>query len=116
MTPQAAYRTREVTKYTGLLYRTVDHWARTGFIAPSVADAKGTGTERLYSFEDLVRILVARELRIFGVTTAEIKPRLEQVKATTKRLVWSRSGEIISVVVDVGKVRQQLWRTIGKSG
>jgi len=60
-------------RITGVAYRTIDHWARTKFIAPSIAEAQGTGTERLYSFKDLVALRVARELRDAGITTSALK-------------------------------------------
>ncbi len=36
---------------------------------PSIADADGIGTERKYTFKDLVALRVARELREAGVST-----------------------------------------------
>src|SRR4029453_8989307 len=34
----------------GISYRQLDYWARTGLVVPSVRDASGSGTPRLYSF------------------------------------------------------------------
>ena len=39
---------REAADIVGITYRQLDYWARTDLIRPSVADAKGSGTQRLY--------------------------------------------------------------------
>lgn len=63
----------QAAKITGVAYRTLDHWARTSLIGPSVAEARGTGTERRYSFDDLVALRVARELRAAGISPQSLK-------------------------------------------
>jgi DNA-binding transcriptional MerR regulator len=63
----------EAARITGVTYRNIDHWARTKFIAPSISDANGTGTERKYAFDDLVALRVARELRQAGVSTRALR-------------------------------------------
>jgi DNA-binding transcriptional MerR regulator len=63
----------EATKLAGVPYRTLDHWARTKFIVPSISEAQGTGTERKYGFNDLVALRVARELRDAGISTQALR-------------------------------------------
>jgi DNA-binding transcriptional MerR regulator len=70
----------EAARITGVPYRTIDHWARTKFIAPGIAEAHGTGTERLYDFKDLVALRVARELRDAGVTTSALRRVIDALK------------------------------------
>ena len=62
-------------------FRNIDHWARTKFIVPSVAEANGTGTERRYSFADLVALRVARELREAGISTQSLRRVVDFVRA-----------------------------------
>src|SRR4051794_3308742 len=76
-----AFTSGQVMRITGLSYRTLDHWARTGFIAPTVAAASGTGTERLYSIKDIVALRVARKLRKQGITTRSLKRVVEKLRA-----------------------------------
>ncbi|MBC7105109.1 MAG: MerR family transcriptional regulator [Firmicutes bacterium] len=57
------FRVKDVLQLTGLTYRQLDYWDRSGFISPSVAAAAGPGTERLYSFRDVVALKVAKRLR-----------------------------------------------------
>jgi len=63
------YTTRQVTAITGVPYQTLNLWAKTHLIAPSVAQASGTGSERIYSFNDLIALKLALELRRAGVST-----------------------------------------------
>jgi DNA-binding transcriptional MerR regulator len=58
-----SFSTGDAVRITGVSFRNIDYWARTRFIVPSIAEAKGTGTERKYSFSDLLALRVARELR-----------------------------------------------------
>ena len=48
------YRGPNVCKIVGITYRQLDYWATTGLVKPSVRDADGSGSQRLYSFEDIV--------------------------------------------------------------
>jgi len=68
-----SFSTGEAVRITGVSFRNIDYWARTKFIAPSVAEARGTGTERRYSFTDLLALRVARELREAGVSTQSLR-------------------------------------------
>jgi DNA-binding transcriptional MerR regulator len=47
---EQGFRVPEVTKIVGISYRQLDYWARTGLVRPSLQDARGSGTQRLYSF------------------------------------------------------------------
>jgi DNA-binding transcriptional MerR regulator len=68
-----SFSTGDAVRITGVSFRNIDYWARTKFIVPSIADARGTGTERKYSFSDLLALRVARELREAGVSTQSLR-------------------------------------------
>jgi DNA-binding transcriptional MerR regulator len=61
-----------VLAITGVSYQTLNLWARTGLIQPSISKAAGSGTERVYSFRDLVALKVVVALRSAGVTTKSL--------------------------------------------
>jgi DNA-binding transcriptional MerR regulator len=63
------YTAKQVVAVTGVSYQTLNLWARTGLVEPSIARAAGTGTERIYNFRDLIALKLAVELRKGGVTT-----------------------------------------------
>jgi len=72
MTEQG-YRVPEVTKIVGITYRQLDYWARTGLVRPSVQDAKGSGTQRLYSFQDLATLRIIKKLLDTGVSLQQVR-------------------------------------------
>jgi DNA-binding transcriptional MerR regulator len=47
------YRAPQVCRLVGITYRQLDYWARTDLLRPSLQDASGSGSQRLYSFTDL---------------------------------------------------------------
>src|SRR3989337_3535589 len=75
-----AYNTKTVIKVTGLTMRQVDYWDRTPFIKPSLKEASGYGTARLYSFKDLVQLKVAKTLIDQGVSLQEIRKAITYLK------------------------------------
>ena len=67
------YRIPDVQKIVRISYRQLDYWARTGLVRPSVRDAGGSGTQRLYSFEDLVVLRTIKKLLDAGVSLQRIR-------------------------------------------
>jgi DNA-binding transcriptional MerR regulator len=63
-------RTAEIV---GITYRQLDYWARTDLVRPSITDAKGSGTRRRYSYQDLLELKVIKTLLDAGI-------RLEMVR------------------------------------
>jgi hypothetical protein len=57
---ELGYRGPQVCTIVGISYRQLDYWARTDLVRPSIADARGSGTQRTYSYRDLVRLKVVR--------------------------------------------------------
>ncbi len=68
-----AYNARTACKLTGITYRQIDYWDKTHFIKPSVSEAEGTGSVRLYSFQDLVQLKVAKTLKDLGVSLQKMR-------------------------------------------
>lgn len=72
-TTNRSYTSREAAAITGVPYKTIDNWARTSLVVPSVAQAQGSGTERRYSHDDLVALRITRQLRKGGVSFAALR-------------------------------------------
>jgi DNA-binding transcriptional MerR regulator len=71
----------QVARLSGVPYRTVDYWASTEFIPPSVQAAHGRGQWRGYSFRDIVQLRVAKRLRDAGISLQglrKVQQRLQQ--------------------------------------
>ena len=64
---EAGYGGPQVCAIVGISYRQLDYWARTDLVRPSLADARGSGTQRRYSYRDLVRLKVIKSLLDAGV-------------------------------------------------
>ena len=52
------YRGPTACNAAGITYRQLDYWARTGLVEPSVREAAGSGTQRLYAFRDILVLKV----------------------------------------------------------
>lgn len=67
------YRAPQVCSLVGITYRQLDYWARTGLITPSVQTAQGSGTQRRYSFTDIVQLKVVKRLLDAGMSLKKIR-------------------------------------------
>jgi DNA-binding transcriptional MerR regulator len=79
MTEQG-YRVPEVCRIVGITYRQLDYWARTELVIPSIKDATGSGSQRLYSFEDLVTLRVIKNLLDTGVSLQRVRTAVEHLR------------------------------------
>jgi DNA-binding transcriptional MerR regulator len=76
----AGYRGPQVCKIVGITYRQLDYWARTDLVRPSVCDANGSGTQRLYSYRDLVELKVVKKLLDGGVSLQRARRAIEYLR------------------------------------
>lgn len=74
------YNARTTCKLAGVTYRQIDYWDKTHFIKPSVREAGGSGTLRLYSFEDLVQLRIAKALLEQGMSLQKIRKAVSWIK------------------------------------
>ena len=70
---QMGYRGPTACRAAGITYRQLDYWARTGLVEPSVRPATGSGTQRLYSFRDILVLKVVKRLLDTGVSLHQIR-------------------------------------------
>ncbi|MEU7589549.1 MerR family transcriptional regulator [Micromonospora sp. NPDC049230] len=75
------YRGVTACHAVGISYRQLDYWARTALVVPSVRDASGSGTQRLYSFRDLVVLKVVKRLLDAGVSLQNIRKAIEALRS-----------------------------------
>jgi DNA-binding transcriptional MerR regulator len=73
----AGYRAPQVCKLVGITYRQLDYWARTGLIIPSMQQAHGSGSQRVYSFIDVVQLKVIKNLLDAGMSLKKIRSAVE---------------------------------------
>jgi DNA-binding transcriptional MerR regulator len=81
---EQGYRVPDVCRIVGITYRQLDYWARTGLVTPSIRDARGSGTQRLYSFQDLVSLRVIKSLLDTGVSLQRVRAAVDLLKGMGK--------------------------------
>ncbi len=65
----------------GISYRQLDYWARTGLVEPSLRPASGSGSQRLYSFLDVVALSIVKRLLSTGISLANVRGALATMRA-----------------------------------
>jgi DNA-binding transcriptional MerR regulator len=86
MVDEQGYRVPEVCRIVGISYRQLDYWARTGLVRPTIRDAGGSGTQRLYSFQDLLQLKVVKNLLDAGIALQQIRKAIEYLRETKQSL------------------------------
>ena len=125
------FRGPQVCTIVGITYRQLDYWARTDLVRPSLHDAAGSGTQRRYSYRDLVELRVVKNLLDSGVSLQTARKAIEYLRDNLdtelgsahlvlegSRSILARSGdEIVDLlrhgqgvlnIVSLGPVVEQL--------
>jgi len=74
------YRGPTACNAAGITYRQLDYWARTGLVEPSVRGATGSGTQRLYSFRDILVLKVIKRLLDAGISLQQIRTAVQHLR------------------------------------
>jgi DNA-binding transcriptional MerR regulator len=82
VTAEDGYRAPQVCKLVDITYRQLDYWARTGLLEPSLQQAKGSGSQRLYSFSDVVQLKVIKRLLDAGMSLKKIRQAVLILQST----------------------------------
>lgn len=78
--PDTGYRGKVACHAAGITYRQLDYWARTGLVEPSIRSAQGSGSQRLYSFRDILVLKVVKRLLDTGVSLQQIREAVQHLK------------------------------------
>lgn len=76
------FRGPQVCNVVGITYRQLDYWARTDLLRPSISDARGSGTQRIYSYTDLLQLKVIKQLLVAGVSLRSTRKAIECLRAS----------------------------------
>jgi len=74
------FNTKTVAKIIEITKRQLDYWDKNHFIKPSIQEAAGYGSARLYSYSDLIRLRVARTLLDKGISLQKIRKAVSYLK------------------------------------
>ena len=86
------YRGPTACSAAGITYRQLDYWARTGLVEPSVRAAQGSGSQRLYSFRDILVLKVVKRLLETGIS-------LQQIRAAVQHLRERGTGDLAQITL-----------------
>jgi len=102
-----SFNSKTVSKILQIPIRVVDYWDRTNFIKPSVHEASGYGSMRLYSFTDLIQFKVAKFLRDQGLSLQKIRKSLNylrkhlpEIEKPLAQLRFLTDGETIFILTN----------------
>jgi DNA-binding transcriptional MerR regulator len=73
------YRGPTACNAAGITYRQLDYWARTGLVEPTVRGASGSGSQRLYSFRDILILKVIKRLLDAGISLQQIRTAVQHL-------------------------------------
>ena len=74
------YRGPTACSAAGITYRQLDYWARTGLVEPGVREASGSGTQRLYSFRDILVLKIVKKLLDAGISLQNIRTAIATLR------------------------------------
>jgi DNA-binding transcriptional MerR regulator len=74
------YRGPTACSAAGITYRQLDYWARTGLVEPSIRSAHGSGSQRLYSFRDILVLKIVKRLLDAGVSLQNIRAAVTHLR------------------------------------
>jgi DNA-binding transcriptional MerR regulator len=77
---ETGYRGSTVCKLIGISHRQLDYWARTRLVTPSVRMTRTQGSQRLYSFENLVELRIIKRLLDAGVSLQRIREAIRYLR------------------------------------
>jgi DNA-binding transcriptional MerR regulator len=77
---EQGFRGPTVCRLVGITYRQLDYWARTGLVTPSVRTAAGSGSQRRYSFGDVVELRIIKRLLDAGVSLQRIREAIDYLR------------------------------------
>ncbi|MFV0429036.1 MAG: MerR family transcriptional regulator [Arachnia sp.] len=68
-------------RVAGITYRQLDYWARTGLVTPELRQADGSGTQRLYSFRDVLLLRVVKRFLDIGISLQQIRVAIDHLRS-----------------------------------
>ena len=75
--PDEGFRGAQVCTLVGITYRQLDYWARTDLLRPSITDATGSGSQRRYSYGDVLELKVIKRLLDAGLKLQQARQAVE---------------------------------------
>lgn len=123
---EEGYRGSQVCALVGITYRQLDYWARTGLLRPSVAEARGSGSKRRYSYRDVLELKVIKQLLDAGISLQSARRAVDCLRQdlgadlASANLVLTGTGSVLArsegEVVDLLAGGQGVFNIVPLSG
>ena len=122
---EKGFRGPQVCAIVGISYRQLDYWARTGLLRPSLADARGSGSQRLYSYRDLLELKVIKQLLDAGLKLQQARRAIACLRESgedlaSASLVLAGEGSVLArtgdEIVDLLKGGQGVFNIVPLAG
>lgn len=103
MIPAEGWSGTRTAEVVGITYRQLDYWARTDLVRPAMADAKGSGTRRLYSYRNLLELKIIKQLLDAGIRLEVVREVFNELRLrlgddlTAAKLVISGSSAMLAL-------------------
>jgi DNA-binding transcriptional MerR regulator len=126
MSNEDGYRGPQVCAVVGITYRQLDYWARTDLLRPSIAEARGSGTQRRYSYRDLLELKVIKRLLDAGISLRQARRALQVLRdnlgeeVVSANLVLNGTSSVLATsgeeIVDLLKGGQGVLNIVALAG
>ena len=125
MTAAEGFRGPQVCKIVGITYRQLDYWARTGLLRPTLADARGSGTQRIYAYSDVLELKVIKQLLDAGVNLQQARRAIACLRDSGEdlavaNLVLAGEGTVLATsgeqIIDLLKGGQGVFNIVPLAG
>ena len=122
---EEGYRGPQVCSVVGITYRQLDYWARTDLLRPSITEAQGSGTQRRYSYRDLLELKVIKRLLDAGISLQSARRALDVLRQSgedvaTANLVLNGTQSVLAnsgeEIIDLLKGGQGVLNIVPLSG
>ena len=77
---EVGYRVPIACQVAGITYRQLDYWARTKLVVPTIRGARGSGSQRLYSFKDILVLKIVKRLLDTGISLQNIRLAVDKLR------------------------------------
>lgn len=138
MSSSSGFSADAARRLTGVTYRQLDYWDRTGLLRPSIRGAAGKGSRRIYSFQDVVELRVVSRMLASGVSLPAVRKAIRYLQANfehltrplaqltlvasgrsilvrtedPRRLVDATAGGQVVVAVSVGAIAREIEKSV----
>jgi DNA-binding transcriptional MerR regulator len=78
--PDEGFSGTRTAQIVGITYRQLDFWARTELVRPALVDQSGSGSRRVYSYQDLLELRMIKDLLNSGIKLEAVRDVLNYLR------------------------------------